>query len=136
MKTLGSRRRLRERALSIFYEADVKEVDPFSLLNSSESPIDKYLFSVLKTYSQNKQLVDELIKKNALEWDASRLNKVDKAILRMAISELLLRDNDVTTKVIIAEANELAEEFSTEKSSRFINGVLSAVIKDLQNVNV
>ena len=71
---------------------------------------------------------DELINKFARDWKASSLPVVDLAILRLAICEMLHRD-EVPDKVAIDEAIELAKTYSTERSSKFINGLLDTVMK-------
>lgn len=74
--------------------------------------------------------IDELIEKNATNWSFSRIAKVDLSILRLAIYEL--KYTDVPQKVAINEAVEIAKTFSTDKSPKFINGVLGSVIKEVE----
>ena len=71
---------------------------------------------------------DELIDKFAHDWRATSLPAVDLAILRLAICEMLHRDK-VPDKVVINEAIELAKTYSTERSSKFINGLLDTIMK-------
>ena len=71
--------------------------------------------------------MDNLIKKHAKGWDFDRLVKVDKDILRIAISELLYVEQ-VPHKVVVDEAVELAKKYSTEDSSAFVNGLLAKII--------
>lgn len=73
---------------------------------------------------------DELLARHAKHWDLSRLALVDRNILRLAVSEL--RGGLTPPKVAITEAIHLAREFSTSESARFVNGVLDAVMKELQ----
>ena len=73
---------------------------------------------------------DELLTRHAKHWDLSRLAMVDRNILRLAVSEL--RTAATPPKVVITEAIQLAREFSTSESSRFVNGVLDAVMRELQ----
>jgi len=72
--------------------------------------------------------IDKLISQCAPEWPVPKLNKVDLAILRLAIYELKHAKQN-PPKVIIDEAIELAKEFGTDKTPKFINGVLGAIIK-------
>lgn len=74
--------------------------------------------------------IDELIEKNATNWSFNRIAKVDLSILRLAIYEL--NYTDVPQKVAINEAVEIAKTFSTDKSPKFINGVLGSVIKEVE----
>ena len=81
----------------------------------------------LQAWEKRKQ-ADELIDKFAHDWTASSLPAVDRAILRLAICELL-HCPDVPPKVAIDEAIKLAKSYSTERSSQFINGLLDTVMK-------
>lgn len=74
---------------------------------------------------------DELISQAAVRWKLSRLSHVDRAILRMSVYQLHYCD-DIPSKVVINEAIEIAKKFSSEQSPRFVNGVLDAVLKRLE----
>lgn len=76
--------------------------------------------------------IDKTIKKSAPLWPIEQISKIDLAILRLSIFELILEKKN-PPKVIIDEAIELAKEFGGDKSSKFINGVLGTVIKNSQN---
>lgn len=73
--------------------------------------------------------IDQTIEKNARQWPLSQIAKIDVAILRLAIYELLI-DKTQPEKVIIDEAIELAKEFGGKTSPAFINGVLGSVVKN------
>lgn len=75
--------------------------------------------------------IDALIAECSERWDVERLAVVDRVILRMSIAELMT-EPDVPSKVCINEAVEIARKFSTENSSRFVNGVLDAVSRKLR----
>lgn len=82
---------------------------------------------VIKILTQKDKL-DALIEKAAPAWAIDKLNKIDLAILRLAVYEL---ENDNTPpKVVIDEAVELAKEYGSESSSSFINGVLGTIYKE------
>lgn len=72
-------------------------------------------------------LIDKIITQNAPDWPVNKLNKVDLAILRLAIAELILKENP--PKVIINEAVEIAKTYGTVKTSKFVNGVLANLVK-------
>lgn len=76
------------------------------------------------------EAVDSLIKKHLKNWDFSRLNRVDLAILRMSVFSLLHQD-DVPASIVIDEAVDISKEFGSDDSYRFVNGVLDAVRKSL-----
>lgn len=74
--------------------------------------------------------IDPLIEKAASAWPLAQINKIDLAILRLAIFELL--DKKEPIKVVIDEAVELAKEFGSESSPSFVNGVLGKIVEDLE----
>lgn len=77
---------------------------------------------------KQKDKLDKLIRDAAPQWPIDKLNKIDLAVLRLAVFEL--KNEDTPPKVIIDEAVELAKEFGSESSSSFINGVLGTIYKD------
>ena len=74
---------------------------------------------------------DRMIADHAQNWDLGRIALIDRLLLRMAISEFLVFE-DIPPKVSINEVIEVAKSYSTSKSGQFINGVLDAVLLDLQ----
>lgn len=86
----------------------------------------KEIDSDLKPIIDNLKKIDALITDCAPEWPVKKLNKIDLAILRLAIYELISKKNP--KKVIIDEAIELAKEYGSQNSAKFINGVLGAVL--------
>ena len=73
--------------------------------------------------------VDSLIQEKLVNWEMKRLAVMDKIILRMSISEMLYMEG-IPLKVSMAEGIEIAKQFSTADSSRFINGILDAIYND------
>ena len=71
--------------------------------------------------------IDNIIKKSAPQWPIDKINKIDLAILRLAVYELIQKKEPI--KVIIDEAIELAKKYGTENSPGFINGVLGDILK-------
>ena len=78
---------------------------------------------------KQKDKINKLIEEAAPQWPVDKLNKIDLAILHLAIYEL--ENDDVPPKVIIDEAVELAKEYGSESSSSFINGVLGTIYKNV-----
>ena len=78
---------------------------------------------------ENIELIDSTIKKNLEHWDFSRVSKVDLAILRISVYALLFL-TDIPPSVTIDEAVDLAKDFGTDDSYRFINGVLDGIRKE------
>lgn len=73
--------------------------------------------------------IDQQVTAAAPEWPLSQVNRVDLAILRLAIFELTIKQNP--PKVVIDEAIELAKEYGSENSAKFINGVLGTVLENI-----
>tara|TARA_Y100001970_G_C13778222_1_gene624015 strand:+ start:166 stop:615 length:450 start_codon:yes stop_codon:yes gene_type:complete len=113
-----------EKILNHFYEKNNEIYE-----DVSKSQIE-YAENLLKICISNKGHIDKIINKKLKNWDMSRLALVDKLILRMSISEMLFID-DVPPKVSIAEGVEIAKEFSTNNSSRFVNGILDVVYNNI-----
>ena len=84
----------------------------------------------LKGIQDNLQAIDNKIEDQLVNWKLNRISKVNLSILRIAIYEMLFRE-DIPAKVSINEAIELAKKFSDEKSVSFINGVLDQVYKNI-----
>jgi len=81
---------------------------------------------------KKKTIIDEIIEKAAPDWPIDKISIIDRNILRLGLYELLFGDREqVPPKVAINEAIELAKSFGGENSSRFINGVLGGVYKEL-----
>lgn len=72
--------------------------------------------------------IDKIIEKSASEWPLNQINKLDLAILRLAIFELII-EKEAPFKTIVDEAVELGKEYGNESGPGFINGVLGNVIK-------
>ncbi|HLC88387.1 MAG TPA: transcription antitermination factor NusB [Patescibacteria group bacterium] len=73
--------------------------------------------------------IDNWIEKSAPKWDVSKINRIDLAILRMAVYELMVEKSN-PPKVIVDESVELAKEYGSEASPGFINGALGKLISD------
>jgi N utilization substance protein B len=80
---------------------------------------------------ENIEKVDAMIQTHLKNWDISRLNRVDLAILRMSTYTLMYQD-DIPPSIVIDEAIGISKEFGDEDSFRFINGVLDGIRKTLQ----
>ena len=86
----------------------------------------KYLKQVTEGAVEQRASLDTLIEQNAVGWRLSRIGKVDLSILRLAIYEMLCRE-DVPESVAINEAVELDKKYSEPKSKQFINGILGSI---------
>ncbi|MDQ6630540.1 MAG: transcription antitermination factor NusB [Verrucomicrobiota bacterium] len=90
------------------------------------------LFSepLIRGVLENRDRLDEQIKKHALNWDLPRIAAVDRNILRLAIYEMFYRE-DIPPVVSINEAVDIAKKFSTQDSGKFVNGILDKVKSEL-----
>jgi len=79
---------------------------------------------------ENRDAIDEQIKKHARNWDFHRIAAVDRNIMRLAIYEMLYRE-DIPPIVSINEAVDIAKKFSTEDSGKFVNGILDKIKGEL-----
>lgn len=87
-----------------------------------------YAKSLVRGTLEHLDQIDKLIRQQAEHWRLERMPPVDRNILRLAIYEFLF-ETDVPKLVILDEAIELAKEFGTEQSGRFVNGVLDGILK-------
>lgn len=90
--------------------------------------VKDYVINVTKTYQTNREEVKKLINEHSIGWDINRILKLDKDIMKIAITELLFI-KDAPVKVVIDEAVELAKKYSSEESTSFINGILGQIVK-------
>jgi N utilization substance protein B len=81
---------------------------------------------------ENIAAIDQIIRQHLQNWDISRLNRVDLAILRMSVYTLMYQP-DMAPSIVINEAIGIAKEFGTDDSYRFINGVLDSIRRTLQS---
>lgn len=112
--------------MSLLYEAEVKDISPAELLDELEVEPDPFVLDVVRGISESDGRIDALISKYSVDWTLERMPAVDRNILRVAVYELCERP-DVPTGAVISEAVELAKQFSTDESGRFVNGLLASV---------
>ena len=133
-----SRRTAREHIFKIIFQTEFHKEDEINeaielykdnMEDANESDM-RFIKSEIKGIIENKGAIDDTINRYAEGWDISRIAKVDLAILRLSIYEILFAD-DIPNKVSANEAVELAKLFSSDKSPAFINGVLGKVISNL-----
>lgn len=117
-----------EEMLGEFFDAPDEQIDDEYQDMLSENDI-KYAEEVIKGTIDNMQHIDKLIQGNITGWTKDRIIKVDLAVLRLALYEILYRD-DIPDSVAINEAIELAKKYSTEESGSFVNGVLGKIVRE------
>lgn len=127
----GSRRQARERALSLLYEAETKGVTPGEVLDGLPIEPLRFAAEVVQGVGRHRPELDGWITRFARDWTIDRMPALDRALLRMGVFELLHRP-DVPTGAIISEAVELAQLYSTDESSRFVNGMLARIADEVR----
>ena len=106
--------------------------EPFDIppASAEEAAVRLFADPLIKGTLEHRDASDELIKKHAKNWDLHRIAAVDRNILRLAIYEMLHRD-DIPPVVSINEAVDIAKKFSTQDSGKFVNGILDKIKGDL-----
>ena len=87
-----------------------------------------YIARVMEGLTDHRDSVDKWIGETAVDWEIDRIGKVDLAVLRLAIYELLY-ERDTPASVVINEAVNLGKRYSQPVSGKFINGILASVLK-------
>jgi N utilization substance protein B len=134
---MASRRKGRILAFQALYCWEAVKVPPAELLQFSwlgGKTLDRGVsdFSRLLALGaiENIETVDKMIRAHLKNWDCSRLNRVDLAILRMSVYTLMFQ-TDIAPSITINEAIGISKEFGAEDSYRFVNGVLDSIRKEL-----
>ncbi len=135
---MGRRRKAREVALQFLYQLDqtgVEDPAPFEDDFWDRHPVDPdaraFAQALVRGAKAQQPKIDALIAESTEHWALERMAVVDRNILRMAVYELLC-EPAVPGKVAINEAIEIAKKFGTAESSRFINGVLDRIHRELR----
>ena len=129
-----SRRAAREIALNVLYQVDIAKIPPDEALQTAleNAGVEEIAFEFVEQLVQgvlaNLRAIDAKLKELSIGWELQRQPAVDRNILRMAMFEILYLDH-IPPSVSINEAVELAKEYSTDESGRFINGVLGALVR-------
>lgn len=118
----------------ILHPDEVQELEADVPIRWSEDEV-AYARNVISSCISQREMSTELIKKHAQNWDFDRIAILDIILMRLAVSELM-SCADIPIKVTINEVIELAKRYSTDKSGTFINGILDAIIEELQSTNL
>lgn len=132
----SNRRILREKALQVLYAYELNG-EGLTLLTdgilsdlSSQTDIDFTKQLINKTVA-DAGILDEKIQEKVANWEMDRIALIDRILLRIGITELL-HFPDIPPKVTINEIIEIAKDYSTSNSNKFINGILDAILSDLK----
>ncbi len=127
-------------ALSALYESDITGEDSVDKLLSDALSVLGYQLdtssmdfarNLIETVAENKSYLDALIIANLENWELERVNPVDRNILRLCVAELVYFP-DIPTNSSIDEAIELAKDYGSQDSWRFVNGVLDGILKEIK----
>ena len=124
---MASRRKGRILAFQALYAWEISGILPDDNLPEAVPDFTRLL---LTGTVENIQAIDAMIKKHLENWDFSRLNKVDLAILRMSTYSLMYQ-SETAPSIVIDEAISISRDYGTDDSYRFINGVLDAIRKTI-----
>lgn len=129
------RRAEREIALKILYALEFNPItieEQIDLYNqNNKDKVSDFAIEIIRTVNDNKNELDELIKTQLHNWDFERVSIIDKLLLRMALTELKYFI-EVPAEVTLNEVIEISKTYSTERSGKFINGILDAILKKIR----
>lgn len=133
---MGSlRHRVRVAALQILFEVDATDhaIDVVYERRRADEAMpsdgERFMHGLVFGVWEHRSYLDRIIEEAAPNWPITQMPGVDKAVLRIALFELLIDENEHTpVKAVINEAVELAKQFGSDNSSRFVNGVLGTVV--------
>lgn len=128
----SARRRGRALAMKILYQADAGRASLDDIIAGFDECIKapprvrEFAMELARGVAGKRGEIDSRIKESLQNWEFDRLASVDLELLRIAVYEMLYCD-DISANIAIDEAIELARQYSTRESSKFINGVLAGV---------
>ncbi|AXI31330.1 N utilization substance protein B [Priestia megaterium] len=122
----------RQKALQALFQHDLGQTEPMEAIGNvvQNEKSDQFLESLVLGVVEHQQEIDELLRNHLEKWTLDRVATVDRVILRIAVYEMKYEE-EIPTSVTLNEAIELAKTFGDDQSSKFINGVLSKVLKAL-----
>lgn len=134
----GARYRARRRAADIMYEAENRDVDPVAIVEDriklarenehDVAPIAEYTKVLVTGVAEELDTIDTTIERFLSEdWELYRIPAVDRAIMRVAVWELLFNPEEIDLATAVTEGVELASEYSTDAAAPYINAVLDDV---------
>jgi N utilization substance protein B len=128
---MATRRESRERALGLCYELETRGLHADELLAGLAVAPDAYAETVVRGVDEHCAEIDALLSKLSEHWALERMPAIDRALLRIGSYEIGWQP-DLPLAVIIDEAVELAGEYSTKDSGRFVNALLARIAGELR----
>ena len=127
----------RQRALQALFQLDSTELTieeaighALSVDDENEAKTNAFFEKLVRGTTENLEAIDASLNEKLENWTLARLPKIERTILRLSVYELKFA-NDAPNKVVLNEAIELCKLFGDEKSSKFVNGVLSKYIDSM-----
>lgn len=132
----SNRRILREKVLQVLYAYELNGEGLTNLTNGILSDLNSipdidFAKKLIDSVVANTKNLDLIIQEKVSNWEMDRIALIDRILLRIGISELMYF-SDIPPKVTINEVIEIAKDYSTSNSNKFINGILDAVLSDLK----
>lgn len=131
-----TRKQAREETFILIFEKELNDNSLEEILSLAEEvrdiKADDYVKNVFFGVFENLETIDDTISQNAVGWAINRITKTALAILRLAVYEIKFY-SEIPVSVSINEAVELAKKYATKEDASFINGILSTVVKQLEN---
>lgn len=131
---MPTRRAARERALELSYESEQRGVGAAAVLAELPVEPDEYAVKLFRGIDEHREDIDALIRKYSEHWALERMPVIDRALIRIGTYELAWVP-ETPTAVVITEAVELAKEYSTKDSGRFVNALLARIADDVRHDN-
>ncbi len=128
---MPTRREARERALALAYEREQRVIGVEELLGEMPVQPDAYALQLVVGVETHQDEIDSIIRKFSEHWALERMPAVDRALLRIGVFELGWVP-ETSVAVVISEAVELAKQYSTKDSGRFVNGLLGRISEHLR----
>lgn len=128
---MATRREARERALGLCYEIETRGLTADQLLDELVAAPDPYATLLVRGVDEHRDEIDALLRKLSANWKLERMPTVDRALLRMGAYELGWQP-ELPVAVVIDEAVDLAGQYSTKESGRFVNALLSRLVEELR----
>lgn len=131
------RRIVRERVLQILYALELNEDNTQMIIDSLMADVQEkadrdFGTDLVRKVVKHKKELDDQIGQHVNNWEMNRIALIDKLLLRMGICEILFFP-EIPPKVSINESIEVAKEFSTAGSGKFINGILDAILAEIRS---
>jgi N utilization substance protein B len=135
--TAGTRRKSRELAMQMLFQADMGKQDPEQVRatfwkagDDVEPEVRGFAEDIFRVATVNLEKIDELIAANSRHWRLERMPAVDRNLLRMAVGEMI-GFRSTPFPIVINEALEIGRRYSAPESINFLNGVLDSIAHSL-----